>query len=140
LSVAIAEEPVFKSGRVVLSTGDLEVLEVNLTNKRIDVNMEDKWFIKRVLTLRSEFGTQVSVGTQEEIANAVKKKKSSGIVKMLRTVAEALSDREITLTVSYKGGTVVTIGAEARSTNLQLITKTRAVVVNNLYRLLKMII
>ena len=140
MSVAIAEEPVFESGRVVLSTGDLEVLEVNLTNKRIDVNMEDKWFIKRVLTLRSEFGTQVSVGTQEEIANAIKRKKSSGIVKMLRTVAEALSDREITLTVSYKGGTVVTIGAEARSTILQLITKTRAVAVNNLYRLLRMII
>jgi hypothetical protein len=140
LSVAKYEEPVFESGRVVLSTGNLEVLEVKLASKRIDVNLKDKGFIKRLIKMRGEFGTQSSVDTQEEIAKAVKKKKSSSPVKMLKTVAEALSDREITLTVSYKGGAVIIIGADARSTVLQLITKTRAVAINSLYRLLRMII
>jgi hypothetical protein len=140
MAVAKFEEPVFESGRVAISTGNLEVLEVNLTSKRIAVNFEDKGFIKRIMKMRSEFGTQSPLDTQEEMAKAIKKKKSSSPIKILKTVAEALSDRDITLTLSYKGGTVIIIGAGARPTVLQLITKTRAVAINSFYRLLRMII
>jgi len=59
---------------------------------------------------------------------------------MLRTVADALKVRGITLTVSYKGNTVITIGADAKPTILQTITKTRAVAINSFYKLLRMVI
>jgi hypothetical protein len=134
------DEPVFESGRVVLYTGNLEVLEVKLTSKKIDLNMEDKDFVKRIIKMRGEFSTHSPIDTQEQIANEVKKKKTSSPIKILKTVAEALSDRGITLTVSYKSSIIITVGADAKPTILPLITKTRAVAINNPFRALRMII
>ncbi len=134
------EEPTFESGEVVLSTGDLYVLEVNLTSRKINVDLEDKGFIKRVIAMRGEISQQATFIEGEEIEKEVKKKPGVSPLKTARTVAEALRDRGITLTVSYKGGTIITIGAEARSTILQIITKTRAIAINNFINILKIII
>lgn len=133
-------EPGFETGRIVVSTGNLDTLEVNLTNKRIDVNVEDKSFIKRIIQMRNEINQTPPLDTQEDIVREVKKKQSDGPLKMLRTVADALKVRGITLTISYKGKTVVTIGADAKPTILQIVTKTRAVAINSFYRLLRMVI
>ncbi len=136
------EEPTFESGKVVLSTGELNVLQVNLTSKRINVDLEDKSFIKRIIAMRGEISQQAQAQLieGEEIEKEVKKKPGVSPLKTLRSVAEALRDRGITLTVSYKGGTIITIGAEARSTILQLITKTRAVAINSFINILRIII
>lgn len=136
------KEPTFESGKVILSTGDLNVLEVNLTSKRINVDLEDKNFIKRIIAMRGEISQQAQAQLMEgeEIEKEVKKKPGVSPLKTLRSVAEALRDRGITLTVSYKGGTIITIGAEARSTILQLITKTRAVAINSFINILRIII
>lgn len=136
------KEPTFESGKVILSTGDLNVLEVNLTSKRINVDLEDKNFIKRIIAMRGEISQQAQAQLieGEEIEKEVKKKPGVSPLKTLRSVAEALRDRGITLTVSYKGDTIITIGAEARSTILQLITKTRAVAVNSFINILRIII
>ncbi|HLN46051.1 MAG TPA: hypothetical protein VK209_10130 [Candidatus Sulfotelmatobacter sp.] len=136
------KEPTFESGKVILSTGDLNVLEVNLTSKKINVDLEDKNFIKRIIAMRGEISQQAQAQLMEgdEIEKEVKKKPGVSPLKTLRSVAEALHDRGITLTVSYKGGTIITIGAEARSTILQLITKTRAVAVNSFINILRIII
>ncbi len=124
--------PTFESGRVLLSTGDLEVLKINLIGKEINVNVEDKAFIKRILKLRGEL-TPKPPETDEV-------QKSPSPLAMLRTVAETLSSRGLTLTVSYRGNRVVTLGANAKPTLLQLITKTRAVALNSLYNAIRMII
>ncbi len=129
----------FESGKVVLSTGDLNVLNVNLTRNVIDVDVEDKGFIKRIIAMRGEISETSQPLEDEEIENEVRKR-GPGPLKMLKSFAEALSRRGITLTVSYKGGTVITIGADARSTLLQLITKTKSVAINNFYNLLRMVI
>ncbi len=134
------EEPVFESGKVVLSTGYLNVLEVNLTSKRINVDLEDKGFVKRIIAMRGEISQQASLIEGEEIEKEFKKKPGVSPLKTAKAVAEALCDRGITLTVSYKGGTIVTIGAEARSTILQVITKTRAIAINSFINILKIII
>ena len=131
-----SEEPVFESGRVSLSTGNVEVLEVNLTSKEIDVDIEDKRFVKRVMKIRGE----ISIGNSTAEETEGQEKKSPSPLATLRTVAEALSNRGITLKVCFKGNPVVTIGAEAKPTLLQLITKTRAVAINSFYRLIQMIV
>lgn len=130
-------EPVFESGSVVFSTGNLKVLEMNLTNKKIIVDVQDKAFLKRVIQLRGEIS---SSNDESESMDKPQQKKSGGALSMLKTVAEALNSREITLVVTYKGKRVATIGAEAESTLLQLITKTRAVALNSPINALKMIL
>jgi hypothetical protein len=133
----LVEEPIFESGAVLLSTGDVKVLEVNLTSKKITVDVEDKAFLKRAIALRGEIGPP---NDESEPEQNPQQKKSGGALSMLKTVAEALSKRGITLEVSYKGKKVATVGAEAKPTLLQLITKTRAVELNSLLGALRMIL
>lgn len=124
--------PAFESGRVLLSTGDLEVLKVNLTSTQINVDIEDKAFIKRVIAMRGEL--------VPKMPNQDKTKKLTSPLKMLKTLAETLKSRGITLTVSYQGHRIVTIGADAKPILLQIITKTKAVALNSIYTAIKMLI
>ncbi len=125
--------PNFESGKVVLSTGDLQVLKVDLSSKRIDVDVDDKAFIKRVIAMRSEFALKQP--NAEEGPTSI-----SGSLDMVRSVAETFCSRGITLTFSYKGHRLATIGAEAKPILLQHITKTRGIALNSLYTAIKMII
>lgn len=128
-----------ESGKMVLFTGDIEALEINVANKKIDLNIEDKDFLKRVRKIMSEFGRGPQ-GAKESEERGKGKKKSSGALSAARTVAETLDRVGITLTLSYKGGVVVTLGSEANPTLLQLITKTRTIAINNLFKLIQMIV
>ena len=90
------EEPVFESGIVMFSTGDLQVLELNLTSKRIDVDVKDKAFLKRIIQLRGEISPPKP--TPPTIKEEMKAEQKSGsALSMLKSVAEALSSRGITL-------------------------------------------
>jgi hypothetical protein len=126
---------VLESGKIFVSTAELDILEVNVASGRLDVDIEDKAFIKRVIELRKEISAVSPAAKQSE-----GKKKSSGPIASLRSVAEALSNNGITLTVSFKGDPIVTLGVNANPTLLQLITGTRAIAINSLYGLIKMII
>jgi hypothetical protein len=128
-------EQMFESGRIIVSTGDVKALEINLENKKIAVDVEDKNFIKRLIRMRGEIG-EMFQGVGEGSGEG---KKSGGTFGALRNVAETLNDAGVTLTVSYKGDVVVTLGAEASPTLLQLMTGTRAVAINSLSKLLRMI-
>ena len=46
--------PNFEGGQVLLSTGDVEVLKVDLSSTCIDVNLEDKDFVKRLIAMRDQ--------------------------------------------------------------------------------------
>jgi ribosomal protein S12 methylthiotransferase accessory factor YcaO len=124
--------PKFESGQVRLFTGELRVLSVDLTSSKIAVNLEDKAFIKHLIAMRGELVPKLPS------AGAAQKPQSP--LAMLRTVAEALQSNGITLTVMYRRRRIVTIGAEAHPTLLQLITKTRAVALNSLYAAIKLLI
>ena len=126
--------PNFESGRVLLSTGDLPVLLVNLTNNQINVDVEDKAFIKRIIAMRG----QLSQKQSKEPTG--KKPKTNSPLSILRTVAETLRDQGITVTVSYKGRRMLTIGTNAKPILLQLVTKTRGVAINSVFTAIKMII
>lgn len=122
----------FEAGTVLLSTGDLRVLNINLSNKVIDVNVEDKEFLKRAIALREQFTSRLPTAQNNE------QKKSFSPLATLKTVAETLKDQGITLTVCYRGQLIATLGANAKPTFLQTITKTRAIALNSLYQAIKL--
>ena len=126
--------PNFESGKVVVLTGDVQVLKVDLSSQHIDVDVEDKAFIKRIIAMRSNLlPKQPTTETQNPPS-------ISGPLSIVRFVAEALCSRGITITVFYKGHRFATIGAEAKPTLLHHITKTRGVALNSLYTAIKLMI
>ncbi|MCW3998764.1 MAG: hypothetical protein NWE93_00815 [Candidatus Bathyarchaeota archaeon] len=124
--------PAFESGTVLLSTGKLQVLRVDLTSNLIAVDLQDKAFIKRLIAMRGELTPKLRQ------ADAAQNPQSP--LAALRNVAETLKSSGVTLTVSYRSRRIVTIGAQANPTLLQAVTKTRAVALNSLYTAIKLLI
>ncbi len=116
--------------KVRVFTGDLEVLRINVEGKRVDLDIEDKQFIKRVIQLRGELSS-VSIPGREKKAGE-KGKKKAGQLGMVKTISDTCKRLGLTLTVSYRGKGVVTIGADASPTILHYVTKTRALAINSL--------
>jgi hypothetical protein len=113
---------VIESGAVTLSTGDVEALQIKAEGNKIDVNIDSKEFLKDALG---------SAGTGGSIRS---------MLAQLRSIAEDLKDEGLTVTLSFKGDRLVTIGLEAKSTLSRLVTGTGAVEINNLRKLLELIV
>ena len=130
----VAGEPlILESGRVILATGEVEALEVDLKGTLIEIDIKDRDFAKRLIKLRGEIGKLMPKAAESQIEES--KKKKTGALAMVRTVAEALCSRGITVTVAIEGDTILTLGAEAHPTLLQLITRTKGVAVNRFFKL-----
>lgn len=130
--------PNFEGGQVLLSTGEVDVLRVNLSSTHIDVNVEDKAFIKRIIAMRDEL-TPKMPGAQSTEANG-NPPQIGGAISTARKVADALCSRGITITVSFRGRRIATVGAEAHPTLLQYITKTRGIALNSIVTAIRMVI
>jgi hypothetical protein len=113
---------VIKSGAVTLSTNDVEALQIKAEDNKIDVNIDSKEFLKDALG---------SAGTGGSIRS---------MLAQLRSIAEDLKDEGLTVTLSFKGDRLVTIGLEAKPTLSRLVTGTGAVEINNVGRLLELIV
>jgi hypothetical protein len=122
----------FESANIILSAGDNDLLQVDLTNKRINIDIENKQFLKGLIKIGRDFTKQKP--------SAKKNKKSPSALVTAKTVAETLKKRGITITLSYRGGVVATLGAEAHPTLLQLITKTQAIALNSFPKAITMIV
>ena len=110
---------VLKSGAVTVSAGDVKTLQLRVENKKIDLNIVDKEVLKKAL----EGGT--------------KKNTLRDMLGLLKNAAKELKDEGYTITISYQGETVMTLGSEASSSFSRLVTRTDAVEINNLRRLLQ---
>jgi hypothetical protein len=138
MSEAIGGIPNFEGGKVVLSTGDVQVLIVDLSSNHIDIHVEDKKFIKRIIAMRDELIPKMpgdGSGGDED-----KPPQIGGALSTARSVANTLSDKGITITFSYKGHRIATIGADAHSVLLQRITKTRKIALNSVFSAIKMLV
>jgi hypothetical protein len=113
---------VVKSGEVTLSTGDVEALQIKAENNKIELSISDKAFLKEVIG---------SAGTGGSIRS---------MLAQLKSIAGELKAEGLTVTLSYKGDRLVTIGLEAKPTFSRLVTGTNAVELNNLRRLLELIV
>jgi len=110
---------VVKSGEVTLFTDDEEALQIKAENNKIDLNAANKEFLKDVV---GSAGSGASIRSK---------------LAQLKDIADELKDEGLTVTLSYKGDRLVTIGAEAKPTFSRLVTRTNAVEINNLRKLLE---
>jgi hypothetical protein len=126
-----------KSGKVIISQNNVEAVEVNVQNKKIDVNAKDKQFIKEIVSSARKGSTQK--GLMESLHRGI-----DGIREVrkatpwIREIVEDLCREGITITVSYKGDRVVTMGADANSKLTRLITGTKGIEINSPIKLAEM--
>jgi hypothetical protein len=111
---------VVKSGEVTLFTGDEEALQVKAEDNKIELSVTSKEFLKDVVD---------SAGGGDSIRSKLAQ---------LKDIAGELKDEGITITLSYRGDILVTIGSEAKPKFSRLVTRTDAVQINNLRKLLQL--
>ena len=111
---------VVKSGEVTLFTGEEEALKVKAEDNKIELSVTSKEFLKDVVD---------SAGGSSSIRSRLEQ---------LRDIAGELKDEGLTITLSYRGDILVTIGSEAKPKFSRLLTRTNAVEINNLRKLLEL--
>ena len=111
---------VLKSGEVTVSTGDVKALQLRVETKKIDLNIVDKEFLKTVLKGGKQRSSLLDM------------------LGLLKSIAKELKDDGYTITISYQGKTVVTLGSEATPSFSRVVTRTNAIEVNDLRKLLQM--
>ena len=113
-----------KSGKVTVCQNDVEAFEIKAQGKRIDVNTTDKEFIKEIISSVSEASNKrvVKEGIKRS-ANGIKVARN--MRPLLKDLVEDLCREGVTITVSYKGDNVATIGSGANSKLTRLVTGTK---------------
>lgn len=134
--VALLSE-MLKSGKVTLSQGNVAALEINAADKKIDITALNKDFIKD--TLAAARGTQKGQGIRASITGTLSQIKAAREnLGMLKEVAEELSEAGVTVTLSYEGNVVVTVGSGANPKLLSAATGTKAIEINNARKLIEL--
>jgi hypothetical protein len=113
----------FKSGEIDLLTSGKENLQLRIENRRISLNLIRKELLKYILSLEV-------------------KPEETSILRMftqLKNTAEKLKQNGLTITISHKNQIILTLGAEANPTLSKLITRTNAIQVNDLTKLIEII-
>ena len=112
---------VFKKGEIAVSINERETLQLQAENKEFSLDLIDKQFVKEVLSgLGNGRGSLWSSLSQA------------------RKVAEELRDEGLTVTISYRGSKVVTIGSNAKPTFSQLVTRSDAIQIDSLLKLFEL--
>jgi hypothetical protein len=114
----------FKSGEASLFTDGMKTLQLKVENKKIDVNLINKELLKTIL--RVEVGAK-GKSLQERLT-------------LPKNIAEELKRDGLTITISYKGCIVLTLGSGANPTLSKLVTRTNAIEINNLSKLIQLVI
>ena len=111
---------VVKSGEVTLITGDVEALQIKAEDNKIELSIANKEFLKDVL---GSAGGGTSIRSK---------------LAQLKSIAVELKDEGLTVTLSYKGDLLVTLGSETKPKFSRLVTRTDAVEINNLRKLIEL--
>ena len=111
---------VIKSGEITLFTNDEEALQLKAENKKICLNAVNKEFLKDAIG---------SMGGGKSIRYKLTQ---------IKDVAAELKDEGLTVTLSYQGDLVLTVGSEANPKFSRLVTGTNAIEINNLHKLIQL--
>jgi hypothetical protein len=111
---------VITSGEVSLFADNKEALHLKAGNKKIDLDVVDKKFVKGIV---GSLGGSTSI---------------RGRLSQIKSIAEELREEELTVTVSYKGNRVVTVGANAKPKISRVLTGTNAIEINSLRKLIEL--
>lgn len=101
----------------------MENLQCRIQNKKININFQNKNFIKYLLKVE------------------VKPEKKSILknIQQLKNIAEELKKEGVTVTISHKGCALLKLGSEARPQLLRLVTLSKAIEINNMGELIQLI-
>ena len=125
LEIAMILAHTLKQGSLSLQTNSVEHIQLTIQNNKMNLNFLQKKLLKTLLELGPDPET-TEKSTLEKL-------------KMLKNLAEELKQDKLTITVSHKGQTVLTLGCEAKPTISQIATGTNAIEVNNMIELIKLI-
>lgn len=135
LTTLLAET--LKSGKITISQNDNPAVVVSIENKKIDANVTDKEFIKEVVSSARQSTTKK--GVLEGLRRSVGSVREANKMKpMVKEIVEDLCREGVTVTVSYKGDRVVTVGSEANSKLTRLVTGTKGIEINSPLKLAEM--
>ena len=112
---------VFKKGAIGVTINEREVLQLKAENKEFSLDLIDKQFVKKVLSGLGDGRTSL----RSSLSQA-------------RKVAEEFRDEGLTVTISYGGSKVVTIGLNAKPTFSQLVTGSDAIQIDSLLKLIEL--
>jgi len=107
-----------KSGQLIFSTNIGNLFQLTVQDNRTDLNILDNRFLK------------------ELVKDSEKLSSIRYLIKSLKSLAEELKNQGTTITISYKGQTVITMGSDAKPKFSHWLTKTTAVEINNLKKLI----
>jgi len=136
LTTFLAES--IKSGKIKVSQNNVEAVEITAQDKKIDVNAKNKEFIKDVISAASkDDGSKKGlIGSIERGVGSLRSVRE--MQPMVKEIADDLSREGLTVTLSYKGDKVVTIGSEADSKFTRFLTGTKGIEVNSPRKLVEM--
>jgi hypothetical protein len=126
-----------KSGKITISQNDKPAVEVNISERKIDADIVDKAFVKEIIS--SLRGVSTKKGFGESIrrgVNTIKEVRRSQPA--VKAIVEDLCREGVTLTVSYKGDRVVTVGSEANSKLTRMVTGIKGIEINRPLKLAEM--
>ncbi len=110
---------VLKSGEVNVSANNEDLLQIAVEINRIDLNIVDNRFLKTILKDNRRI------------------KSFRNLLRQLKNAAKELRREGMTLTISYKGVTVLTLGSDAKPKFSKLITRIEEIEINSLIKLIQ---
>lgn len=127
-----------KSGKITVSTNNVATVEIKAQDKNIDINALDKEIIKETLAAtRNESKSRGVLGSIKGTVDQIKTAQSN--IGMFKGMAEELSEAGVTVTLSYKGSVVVTMGSKANPKLSSIATGTKAIEINSPRKLVEMV-
>lgn len=128
---------VLQSGKVTVFTNDVKDAEINIMNKKIDVNAVNKEFIKD--TLNSVRKGDKKKGMRARIKGSISGiKTATDTLDMFKDIAEEMRNAGLTVTFSYEGDKIITIGADANPKISSIATGTKAIEINSTRKLIEL--
>lgn len=111
---------IVRFGEVTLFTGDVKALQMKTEDDKIELKIADKEFLKDALD---------SVGSDSSISSKLAQ---------LKSITVELKDVGLTVTLSLWGDRLVTMRLEAKPKFSRLVTRTDAMEINNLRKLIEL--
>ena len=111
---------ILKSGEINLSANNQKLLHLTIKSNKIDLNIRDNKLLKELLTDNTKTASFLE------------------LLKQFKTLAEELKNQGVTITLSYKGEIMLTIGSDAKANFSQLVTRTKQIEINNLKKLIQL--
>ena len=139
LTTFLAES--IKSGKIKISQDNSETLEITAQDKKIDVNAKDKEFIKDIIS--SSVRKNDDDKPQEGIVGTIERgvtglRTVRNVQPMVKEIAEDLQREGVTITISFKGDTVITMGSEANPKFTRLLSGTKSVEINSIRKIVEL--